>query len=159
MGLPAMCTLVPDASVPIRLSGPSDFRWHIKYAAVSFQQRFLFCPLCLPEARSIQRTKANPYNILFEIVRIRLGFILLVFCVPRLTPPARLCRLPFQGRLNSAPRWGSCRASARLRGCGSLNGNSSKIPMAPPLPLRGTSPKGGSEGDVLTSKCCLYPSR
>ena len=95
MGLPAMCTLVPDASVPIRLSGPSDFRWHIKYAAVSFQQRFLFCPLCLPEARSIQRTKANPYNILFEIVRIRLGFILLVFCVTRLTPPALLRRLSF----------------------------------------------------------------
>ena len=26
-----------------------------------------------------------------------------------------------------------------------MNGNSSKIPTAPPLPLRGTSPKGGSE--------------
>ena len=31
------------------------------------------------------------------------------------------------------------------RGCGSLNGNSSKSPPTPPLPLRGTSPKGGSE--------------
>ena len=26
-----------------------------------------------------------------------------------------------------------------------MNGNSSKIPTAPPLPLRGTSPKGGSK--------------
>ena len=36
-----MCTLVPDASVPIRLSVPSD-SLAIKYAA-GFQQRFLFC--------------------------------------------------------------------------------------------------------------------
>ncbi len=27
-----------------------------------------------------------------------------------------------------------------------MNGNSSKLPTKPPLPLRGTSPKGGSEG-------------
>ena len=27
-----------------------------------------------------------------------------------------------------------------------MNGNRSKIPTAPPLPLCGTSPKGGSEG-------------
>ncbi len=27
-----------------------------------------------------------------------------------------------------------------------MNGNSSKLPTAPPLPLRGTSPRGGSEG-------------
>ena len=27
-----------------------------------------------------------------------------------------------------------------------MNGDSSKIPTTPPLPLRGTSPKGGSEG-------------
>ena len=27
-----------------------------------------------------------------------------------------------------------------------MNGNSSKLPTTPPLPLRGTSPKGGSEG-------------
>ena len=27
-----------------------------------------------------------------------------------------------------------------------MNGNNSKLPTAPPLPLRGTSPKGGSEG-------------
>ena len=27
-----------------------------------------------------------------------------------------------------------------------MNGSSSKIPTAPPLPLRGTSPKGGSKG-------------
>ena len=61
-------------------------------------------------------------------------------------PSGAMRRLPFQGRLNSAPRWGSCRALARLRGCGSLNGSSSKIPTAPPLPLCGTSPKGGSKG-------------
>ena len=27
-----------------------------------------------------------------------------------------------------------------------MNGNNSKSPTTPPLPLRGTSPKGGSEG-------------
>ena len=27
-----------------------------------------------------------------------------------------------------------------------MNGNNSKLRAAPPLPLRGTSPKGGSEG-------------
>ena len=27
-----------------------------------------------------------------------------------------------------------------------MNGNNSKIPTSPPLPLRGTSPKGGSKG-------------
>ena len=27
-----------------------------------------------------------------------------------------------------------------------MDGNNSKIPMTPPLPLRGTSPKGGSKG-------------
>ena len=27
-----------------------------------------------------------------------------------------------------------------------MNGNSSKSPTTPPLPLRGTSPKGGSKG-------------
>ena len=27
-----------------------------------------------------------------------------------------------------------------------MNGNNSKPPTAPPLPLRGTSPRGGSEG-------------
>ena len=27
-----------------------------------------------------------------------------------------------------------------------MNGSSSKIPTAPPLPLRGTSPRGGSKG-------------
>ena len=27
-----------------------------------------------------------------------------------------------------------------------MNGDGSKTPTAPPLPLRGTSPKGGSEG-------------
>ena len=31
------------------------------------------------------------------------------------------------------------------RGCCSMNGNNSKSPTTPPLPLRGTSPKGGSE--------------
>ena len=36
--------------------------------------------------------------------------------------------------------------SESQRGCRSLNGNSSKIPTTPPLPLRGTSPNGGSEG-------------
>ena len=41
---------------------------------------------------------------------------------------------------------GELSSKARLRGCGSLNGNSSKLRAAPPLPLRGTSPKGGSEG-------------
>ncbi len=36
--------------------------------------------------------------------------------------------------------------SESQRGCCSMNGDSSKIPTTPPLPLRGTSPKGGSEG-------------
>ena len=31
------------------------------------------------------------------------------------------------------------------RGCYSMNGNSSKSLTTPPLPLRGTSPRGGSE--------------
>ena len=32
---------------------------------------------------------------------------IMVFCVPQETPPARCAVLPFQGRLDSAPRWGS----------------------------------------------------
>ena len=36
--------------------------------------------------------------------------------------------------------------SESQRGCDSLNGYSSKSPTTPPLPLRGTSPRGGSEG-------------
>ena len=30
-----------------------------------------------------------------------------------------------------------------------MNGNNSKIPTTPPLPLRGTSPKGGSKKSPL----------
>ena len=43
-------------------------------------------------------------------LRIRLGAFQMIFCVPPETPPARCAVLPFQGRLNSAPRWGSWQA-------------------------------------------------
>ena len=123
-------------------------------------------------------------------LRIRLGAFQMVFCIPRLTPPARCAVLsfalssctpsgtatpakPFRGgwtrlpgggagrldgtsepaRLTCAPA-GAMQASNRRqaalsesqRGCCSMDGNNSKSPTAPPLPLRGTSPKGGSKG-------------
>ena len=98
------------------------------------------------QSRPLRGAPASPRGKPRGPLRIRLGAFRLVFCVPQ-TPPPRLraALLPFQGRLNSAPRWGSCRALARLRGCCSMNGNNSKSPTTPPLPLRGTSPKGGSK--------------
>ena len=41
--------------------------------------------------------------------------------------------------------------SESQRGCGLLNGSDSKLPATPPLPLRGTSPSGGSEDTAASN--------
>ena len=57
--------------------------------------------------------------------------------------PARLTCAP-AGAMQASNRRQAALSESQ-RGCCLMNGNSSKLPTTPPLPLRGTSPRGGSE--------------